>query len=859
MQGNADARSRRVCFGGVPEVAASGLYDPNALIVVGQDLYAAGSGIQRVDLRTGKVSSLAQIFHQGMNDIGPIDAREAYAMIGADIIAYDFRSQKTRTVVPGHLTVESPYPMNEPPFALDARYFYFGQQFGGLGTQPGTGMYRVRRDGSGQPELLGIPPAPGHYGGAILDGGFFYYRGGSRKTGLTIVRRRVEKGSPEQTLVVLKSPRNAMMRLFAGQLYFVDDQAIYSVPIAGGAQPKRLVAIGDSDPTDVLSEPGCLYWADGHKIRRVDLDRAGAAPEIIADDENYQEDLSRRQQHWRPGTLVSEGRFLYWPDISGERIMRARRDPRPPPARSELVAAWVSGTARSPVTVETVAVGDGWGCARFHEANVPLWQCWSAAPANAVPTAHVAAHDVPWLLGEYLAVGADRLCAPVRDGVKCWPWPEVGSRRPDDIPAKRADWGDARSTHVGGTFACANPDSVWRCAGDDHYGQLADGIKNVTPYGAQGTVGTWHGCTSAILGETFCWGRDDAFQLGFQPPDICQVGAERVPCSRSAHAVTLSVPQGSQLFAGDLFTCAASMQAPVCWGASRDGLFGEATACSSALRTAWPTRAGPVAAPRATCARTPSPVTAFPARPDWFSVGPRGMCGLVDGHPRCAGAIPTPAGDVASLAVSPGDQASACGVAGAKAVCWGAGYSPADNPAALVPVELDRPPLARVAVLDLPPRPGATWEASCKVNFGCDQPTRTLPICPRDTVAERWGDILAKAPSLVGKTVRARGPLALGWLARTQGFRSVPSHNFVAMHEQCGPGACCNHAPRPIVIGGAEEKLALPTFECAGDDSRVCCNAPAFGQVVIASGVLERTRQGTWQLASPEVCALSLD
>jgi hypothetical protein len=61
------------------------------------------------------------------------------------------------------------------------------------------------------------------------------------------------------------------------------------------------------------------------------------------------------------------------------------------------------------------------------------------------------------------------------------------------------------------------------------------------------------------------------------------------------------------------------------------------------------------------------------------------------------------------------------------------------------------------------------------------------------------------------------------------------------------------------VIGGAEEKLALATFECAGDDSRVCCNAPALGQPVIATGVLERTRRGTWQLASPEICALATE
>ena len=856
----AAAHAGRACFGGVPETAASGVFSAGNLTVIGQSLYATGGGLQRVNLRTGQVSSVAEVFHRGVNEIGPIDAREAYATTGQnDIIAYDFASQKTRTVVSGHLGAASPYPTNDPPFALDARYFYYSQLGQPLFRRQDTGIFRIRRDGSGQREALGAPPYPGGHGGVIIEGGFFYYRGGSRDTGATIVRRRVEAGSPEQKLVALQHPSSLLMRIFDGRLYYVDDRALWSVPVRGSAPPTRLVAIAERDPTDVLFEPGCLYWADGRKIRRVELGRAGAQPEIVADETTYQEDQFVNAERWRPGTLASDGRYLYWPDTGGERIMRARRDPRPPPPRPELVAAWVGGTARPPAPVNTVIIGDGWGCGRFREDNVTRWQCWSAALAGGAPPASIAAHDVPWLTSDDLFAGPDRLCASVQDSVKCWPWPDIAHQRPADLPQM-----DARArrvpVHIGGTFTCTNPEGVWSCSGDDRFGQLGDGTKNVAPFGGIGAVGTWHGCASTGYGETFCWGRGDAFQLGFPTPDTCVVGAARVACSRSARAVAFALPPVSQLYAGDLFSCAASHpKGLVCWGASRDGLFGTEAACPAALHNAWPTRAGSVAAPRATCASKPVPVPAFATPADWFGVGPRGMCGIVDGRVRCAGAIPTPAGDVRAPAVSRGDQPSACGIAGRDAVCWGAGYSPPANPGAVVAVQLDRPPVIRAAVLDVPAQPGTPWEASCKIHFGCDQSTPALPVCPRDAAAEPWAGLLGKAPSLVGTKVRARGPLALGWIPRVPGFRGVPSHSGALIGQRCGPGQCCNQTPRPIVIGGAEDALGLATFQCAGDDSRVCCNAPALGQPVIASGTLEREGRSGWRLASPELCALSTD
>jgi hypothetical protein len=48
------------------------------------------------------------------------------------------------------------------------------------------------------------------------------------------------------------------------------------------------------------------------------------------------------------------------------------------------------------------------------------------------------------------------------------------------------------------------------------------------------------------------------------------------------------------------------------------------------------------------------------------------------------------------------------------------------------------------------------------------------------------------------------------------------------MSQRCAPGECCRHDPRPVVIGGGEHELGLPSFECTGDDPRMCCNVPAF-------------------------------
>jgi hypothetical protein len=57
-----------------------------------------------------------------------------------------------------------------------------------------------------------------------------------------------------------------------------------------------------------------------------------------------------------------------------------------------------------------------------------------------------------------------------------------------------------------------------------------------------------------------------------------------------------------------------------------------------------------------------------------------------------------------------------------------------------------------------------------------------------------------------------------------------------------------------IVLGDGEPPLSLLGYDCTGDESRLCCNLPAFGQTVVATGTLGRTNE--WFLTDPTICEI---
>ena len=394
----------------------------------------------------------------------------------------------------------------------------------------------------------------------------------------------------------------------------------------------------------------------------------------------------------------------------------------------------------------------------------------------------------------------------------------------------------------------------WVCAGDDTFGQRAAGDTTMVPLRTMGpmplglmgpALGIWHRCVRDYSDNIVCWGRGDAGQLGFAPTETCRApSGDDVPCSRRPRKAPFKAPPLSLLLAGDMFTCYAVSDKPLsCWGASRDGVFGTAAECPPHLSRAWPTRSGTVPAPNATCSLTPVAVRGLSqvkANPHYVSVGPRGICAQVDrDHTRCVGAIATPAANVREVQVSSGEHASACGIVGPDAVCWGVGYSPLGEPDQPTVIALDSSPNLAATVFDEPPPARGAWDPGCGVYAACGDVAPAIQRCDDDGAAgEAWSALVKKAPTLVGQAVHVRGPLVVG-----------PLQDPVQI---CASGTCCEPRWRAISIGGADDALTLEDLECYGDDSRLCCNAQALGQNVIATGILAHSK--FWVLEGTKLC-----
>jgi len=230
-----------------------------------------------------------------------------------------------------------------------------------------------------------------------------------------------------------------------------------------------------------------------------------------------------------------------------------------------------------------------------------------------------------------------------------------------------------------------------------------------------------------------------------------------------------------------------------------------------------------------------------------FFAGPRGLCAVQDGKVRCVGAIPTPrlTAQVQHVSVQPGDQPAACAIAGrgagAELLCWGAGYSAANDPAAPVRIAFQQVTLPGAPVVDEPPASPAGWQPVCDVHFACPLPPKPLPACAPGAKAVPWSELATRASSAVNQVVHVRGPLIVGPVNRD------------ASSCEIGEERPCGKRGRWIAIGGAPVKLPVDSMACYGDDSRLCCSAPAYGQPVIATGRLEES-DGKWTLRESRVC-----
>jgi hypothetical protein len=539
----------------------------------------------------------------------------------------------------------------------------------------------------------------------------------------------------------------------------------------------------------------------------------------------------------------------------------ARRVP-PPPPNAQLT------------TAGGFIVGERWGCATFASGVGATWQCWDAGPKPQ-------AWSVPGLTGHApLQAAPDRICVHERlaQKLRCWQRPRRGDNGLSEVPESwqwlnphDAPWDSAYTrgdrigqVYLGGTFAClqTTKDSGVFCRGDDRFGQLGGSsppgpdagmkdpafVRDIWP--AQFlAAGTWHACTLAAGfrddRRVACWGRGDGGQLGVPARETCTVDGRAVACARTPVS-GVSSDSMAVLRAGDLFTCLTTREGIRCWGASRDAIFGARGSCPEALRRAWPTLAGPVPAPDAACSARPVPIGGIKVFEPNFMVAPRSLCFHDGGQLRCLGATPLVSGTFAPL-LSPGSDASACAFRNDHSlICWGEAYSPPGAPDQPVAIAFaPPPPVGETAVLGS--EDPSKWDKRCMIHGGCTTAPLAISTCQSGASATPWSELLAHAGARSGKVVRVSGPLGVG-----QSFQTVVG---------CRPDTCCNRTSAPIIIAGAAKPLSLAGLGCRGDESVACCNAPAYGQTVIAEGTLAPEypdvtgANQAWQLRDAKLCA----
>lgn len=188
-----------------------------------------------------------------------------------------------------------------------------------------------------------------------------------------------------------------------------------------------------------------------------------------------------------------------------------------------------------------------------------------------------------------------------------------------------------------------------------------------------------------------------------------------------------------------------------------------------------------------------------------------------------------------------------------------------------MPIAFERTPSGPSAFVDFPPPAGTAWAPLHLINHGCDRVPLTLPKCPATTAGEPWSALAPKAAELRGVEVSIQDRLVVGSRAKANG---------AVFNRNCDPKwknpiwqkrwdgvdypdtdfQGCLQEGRAIVLGDGDHQLGFaedsPAFDCIGDQSRLCCGVQAFGQTVVAQGILDGSEEHGWVLKSASVCEL---
>jgi hypothetical protein len=224
-------------------------------------------------------------------------------------------------------------------YALDAEYVYvawhddpavygFYSQGDHVRTLKGPhdigDLARVKRDGSSSPEYLGKGPD----GRFLVVDGYAYW--GSRYEG--VKRRRLVPDAPNE--LVWAGPDVAYfwpIGIAAGRFYFSAIEnagpprtfAVESVPIApgdGGVEPPRVHAASLPTPfVDAVVDGACAYSASRTGVTRANLNEGKV--QALVEGHPVAGDATILESRF----LAMDGRFLYWADYGGDRVVRWKR------------------------------------------------------------------------------------------------------------------------------------------------------------------------------------------------------------------------------------------------------------------------------------------------------------------------------------------------------------------------------------------------------------------------------------------------------------------------------------------------------------------------------------------------------
>ena len=196
-----------------------------------------------------------------------------------------------------------------------------------------------------------------------------------------------------------------------------------------------------------------------------------------------------------------------------------------------------------------------------------------------------------------LALGDGHGCALVRDGsVACWgknDHGQLGNGTTGDAAAAvpvvddhGLALGGVTAVVTGAAHSCAlKSDGTLRCWGDNSSGQLGGGgaqsMVNATPALVPLTsivavaAGARHACAALSAGAVWCWGANEAGQLGVAAPASAPMPVEVVDkAGQPIDAVALA--------AGATHTCAVRRdQSLWCWGSNLSGELGDGSSATT--------------------------------------------------------------------------------------------------------------------------------------------------------------------------------------------------------------------------------------------------------------------------------------